>query len=157
MENAPGARGPVLAPGEGFGDALCVFWGSCLVPVAGRGLCGGSSARPPAPPALGAASDPAALGASPPFCIDGGCVGKGWGALNCPHGKLPPWQGHRQLASCVVTGLQVGALFSSKKKKKNKGTACTGAGGGLLSQTSQLYTKVCSRICTAVNNYNWFL
>lgn len=86
----------------------------------------------------------------PPLCGDGGTLERA-GGFELPHAVRAPSTGS------VGAGLQVGALFSSQEKKRNQGTASTGAGGGLLSQTSQLYTKVCSRICTAVNNYNWFL
>lgn len=99
----------------------CVFWGSCLVPVAGRGLCGGSSAHPPAPPALGAASDPAALGASPPFCIDGGCVGKGWGGFELPPRQTPPMV--RPPPACVLRGHWFASrcfVFLQEKEKKSR-------------------------------------
>lgn len=154
-ENAPGANGPVLAPAEGFSNALCVFWGLCLVPVAGTDLRGGSSARPPAPPDLGAASNPTVLGALHRLCIDGGGCWKGLGGS-----ELPPWQTPpvvRPLPTCILRGHWFASWCFVFLQEKNKGTACTGAGRGLLSQTSQLYTKVCSRICTAVNNYNCFL
>lgn len=98
-------------------------------------------------------SIPSSVASEHPALHGWGCVGKGWGALPCPRGH--PRSG--VTPSSCPPGLQLCCFALLPEGQGWMQELHVAELAELPEPGSRLHTKVCSRICTAVNNYHWFL